>query len=543
MTNPFETLAKNAANDVPLSPLSFLRQTVHVFPHRIAVIEDDRSWTWSQFDQRVRAMAGVLTGLGVKKGDTVSMMAPNIPAALEAHFAAPMIGAVLNMLNIRLDAEAISFQLKHGNCKVLLVDTEFSPVIVDALSRHEVAPVVLEIAADGYPRGIDGALSYDAMVEEAEPRRGEALPDDEWDAISLSYTSGTTGNPKGVVYHHRGAYLNAIGNALAWPMERHPVMLWTLPMFHCNGWCFPWTMALLAGTNVCLRRVETKAVFEALRKHSVKYLCGAPVVMSMLANAPDDQARPDHLVKMLSAGSAPPAAVIGALEANGFAVSHVYGLTEVYGPSAVSYVQDEWQGLAQQEQLSLRARQGVAYPTQEEVCVLDPITLAPVPRDGKTMGEVFFRGNAVMKGYLNNPKATEEAFAGGYFHTGDLAVWHADNYIEIKDRAKDIIISGGENISTIEVEEVLYRHAAVLEAAVVQQSDERWGEVPCAFVVLKVGTAASAEELIEHCRKNLARFKVPKSVIFEPLPKTSTGKIQKFLLRQRAMELSDGETT
>jgi fatty-acyl-CoA synthase len=536
--SPYEAFPPNAANYVPLSPMTFLKQAAAIFPDKTAIIDGEARQTWSELELDARRFAGGLKAIGVGLGDTVSVMAPNTAPAFTAHFGVPMIGSVLNMLNIRLDADAIAFQLKHGGCKVLFVDSEFSSTIASALEKLDFRPVVIEIEAPGCPPSIEGATPYRSWLETATTWQDDMLPDDEWRAIALNYTSGTTGNPKGVVYHHRGAYLNAMGNALVWPMKRHPVYLWTLPMFHCNGWCFPWTIAMLAGTNVCLRKVESGAVFESIEKHAVEYLCGAPIVMNMLANAPSDQPRPTHLVKMMTAGSAPPAAVIGALESNGFEVSHVYGLTEVYGPSAVSYVRDEWRDQPPNEQLRLRARQGVAYPTQEDVVVLDPATMQPVPRDGQTMGEVFFRGNCVMKGYLANPAATEEAFAGGWFHTGDLAVWHPDYFIEIKDRAKDIIISGGENISTIEVEEVLYRHPAILEAAVVQQPDARWGEAPCAFVVLKPGAEATAESILEHCRQNLARFKVPKSVIFEDLPKTSTGKIQKYVLRKRAADLA-----
>ncbi|HET9158974.1 MAG TPA: AMP-binding protein, partial [Caulobacteraceae bacterium] len=395
--NPYEAFPPNAANYVPLSPLTFLSQSAAVFPERAAVIEGDTQLTWRAFEQAARRFAGGLQTLGVGLGDTVSMMAPNTTAAFTAHFGAPMAGCVLNMLNIRLDPDAIAFQLRHGACKVLFVDSEFGPVIDAALQSLPTRPIVIETQAPGFPHRIAGAIDYDNWLSAAAPWTGDPLPRDEWQAIALNYTSGTTGNPKGVVYHHRGAYLNAIGNALAWPMSRHPVYLWTLPMFHCNGWCFPWTLAMLAGTSVCLRRVESKAIFDLIQTHRVEYMCGAPVVMNTLANAPADQTRPKHKVKMMTAGAAPPAAVIGALESNGFEVAHVYGLTEVYGPSAVSYIREEWADLPREEQLHLRARQGVAYPTQEDVVVLDPATMSPVPRDGKTMGEVFFRGNCVMK--------------------------------------------------------------------------------------------------------------------------------------------------
>jgi fatty-acyl-CoA synthase len=465
----------------------------------------------------------------------VALMAPNVPEAFEAHFGVPMAGAVLNALNIRLDAETIAFILRHGEAKVLITDTEFSPTIGRALTLLDRKPDVIDIADLQGPGGERlGALDYEALLAAGDPAFAELTPTDEWDAISLNYTSGTTGNPKGVVYHHRGAYLNALGNILVWSMPTHPVYLWTLPMFHCNGWCFPWTVTALAGTHVCLRRVEAGAIYEAIERLGVTHLCGAPVVMNTLLNA---RSRPlERNVAMMTAGAAPPATVIDGMEGLGFRITHVYGLTEVYGPAVICAWHDEWDALPAEERARLKARQGVQYPVLEGLMVADPDSLAPVPADGATMGEIFLRGNIVMKGYLKNKEATEEAFAGGWFHSGDLAVAHPDGYIEIKDRSKDIIISGGENISTIEVEDVLYRHPAVLEAAIVARPDPNWGETPCAFVTLKDGASADAAEIIAFCRQHLAHFKAPRHVIFGPLPKTSTGKIQKFVLRERAKE-------
>jgi fatty-acyl-CoA synthase len=541
MSNPYEIgLDRTAANYVPLSPLTFLERAAAVYPRRTAVIHGDRRHSWAETEARCRRLASALRRRGIGRGDTVAVMAPNIPEAMEAHFAVPMAGAVLNALNIRLDAETIAFILAHGEAKVLITDREFSPVISAALARLERRPLVIDIddplAAGGTRLG---ALDYEAFLTEGDPADPGLRPADEWDAIALNYTSGTTGNPKGVVYHHRGAYLNAIGNILTWSMPSHPVYLWTLPMFHCNGWCFPWTVTALAGTHVCLRRVDAKPIYDAIADLGVTHLCGAPIVMNMLLNAPTEARRQlPRKVELMTAGSAPPAAVIEGMEKLGFGITHVYGLTEVYGPAVVCAWHDEWDARPAAERANLKARQGVTYPVLEELMVADAKTLQPVPRDGATMGEVFLRGNIVMKGYLKNPSATDDAFAGGWFHTGDLGVWHPDGYIELKDRSKDIIISGGENISTIEVEGVLYRHPAVLEAAVVARPDEKWGETPCAFVMLKPGAHASAEDLMAFCRERLARFKVPKTVVFGPLPKTSTGKVQKFTLREQAKALT-----
>ncbi len=534
-------LDKNAANFVPLSPLSFLERSAAVFPHRIAVIYGERRQTWHQTHERCRRLASALKQHGVGRGDTVAAMLPNVPAMFEAHFGVPMTGAVLNTLNTRLDAEAIAFMLQHGQAKVLLTDREFAKVIQAALAMPGQPPVlVIEVEDDTAPAGEHlGSVSYEAFLAQGDPAFAWALPADEWDAIALNYTSGTTGNPKGVVTHHRGAYLNATSNVVTWGMPQHAVYLWTLPMFHCNGWCFPWTMALNAGTSVCLRRVDPAIIFPLIREHHITHMCGAPIVYSMLINAPADlRTGIDHTVQGLIAGAAPPAAVIEGCEKAGIDITYVYGLTEVYGPAAVCAKQPEWASLDLAERAALNGRQGVAYPLQESVRVLDPATMQPVPADGETMGEIFFRGNIVMKGYLKNPQATAEAFAGGWFHTGDLAVTHPDGYIKIKDRSKDIIISGGENISSLEVEDALCRHPAVMLAAVVAQPDAKWGEVPCAFVELKPGASAQEAELQEHCRGLLARFKVPKKVVFGELPKTSTGKIQKFMLREQVKSAS-----
>ncbi len=527
------------ANYAQLTPLSFIKRSAEVYPDRVAVIHGDFQASWAETYARCRRLASALAAWGVGRGDTVAVMAPNIPALVEAHFGVAMVGAVLSALNTRLDAAMIAFILRHGESKVLLTDTEFASTIRGALDQIPPGerPRVVDIADPEGPGGERlGELDYEAFLASGDPDFAWEMPPDEWDAIALNYTSGTTGNPKGVIYHHRGAYLNAVGNALVWGMTGHPRYLWTLPMFHCNGWCFPWTVALLGGTNVCLRRVEAGAILGAIERHSVTHLCGAPIIMGMILNAPGAKPRTDK-VRMMTAGAAPPAAVIEGMERLGFEVTHVYGLTETYGPVTVCAPQDSWASLPEEELVEVKARQGVTYPVQEGLMVADEKTLAPVPRDGQTMGEVFMRGNITMKGYLKNPAATQEAFEGGWFHSGDLAVWHPDGYIEIRDRSKDIIISGGENISTIEVEGALYRHPAVLEAAVVARPDATWGETPCAFVTLKDGTAATAEELIQFCREHLARYKVPRTVVFGPLPKTSTGKMQKFLLRERARQL------
>jgi fatty-acyl-CoA synthase len=530
-------LDKNAANHVQLTPISFLARAASVYPNRLAVVHGDLTYSWSETYRRCRQLASALRRRGVGKGDTVAVMAQNTPPMYEAHFGAPMIGAVLNTLNTRLDPEAIAFMLDHGEAKILITDREFSGIVAKALPMMTAPkPLVIDIDDPQYAGGkLLGEKDYEAFLLEGDAEyQGEELAD-EWDAIALNYTSGTTGNPKGVVYHHRGAYLNAISNIVTWGMPPHSVYLWTLPMFHCNGWCFPWTMAANAGVNVCLRRIDPKLIFELIRKHKVTHFCGAPIVHGMLINAdPNDQAGIAHQVSALIAGAAPPAAIIEGMERLGFSITHVYGLTETYGPASVCAKQIEWESKSLGRRAELNGRQGVRSLMQEAVDVVDPMTLKPAPHDGKTMGEIVFRGNIVMKGYLKNEKATAETFAGGWFRTGDLAVIEPDGYIKIKDRSKDVIISGGENISSIEVEDVLFRHPDVLAAAVVAMPDEKWGEVPCAFVELREGGAPTEAEMIEHCRQHLARFKVPKRFIFGALPKTSTGKIQKFALREQA---------
>jgi fatty-acyl-CoA synthase len=539
--HPYNTgLDKNAANHTPLSPLSLLARTAAVYPQRTAVIHGELRLTWSQVYARSRQLASALKQHGIEEGDTVAVMLPNIPAMNEAHFGVPMTGAVLNTLNTRLDAEAIAFMLDHGEAKVLLTDREFSATIAKALTLVKVKPLVIDVDDPTFAGGERlGAIDYESFIAKGDAQFAWQLPGDEWNAIALNYTSGTTGNPKGVVYHHRGAYLNAVSNILSWGMPPHPVYLWTLPMFHCNGWCFPWTIAAAAGTNVCLRRVDAEVIFDLIRAHKVTHYCGAPIVHNLLLNAPAAMKQGiAHTVNCLVAGAAPPVAVIEGMEKMGFNLTHVYGLTETYGPAAVCAKHEDWNVLPVEARAELNGRQGVAYHLQQGMTVMDPQTMQEVPRDGETMGEIMFRGNITMKGYLKNEKATQEAFAGGWFHSGDLAVLQPDGYVKIKDRSKDIIISGGENISSIEVEDALYRHPAVLAAAVVAKPDAKWGEVPCAFVELKEGANATEQEIIEHCRTRMARFKVPKQVVFGALPKTSTGKIQKFVLRGQVKSAS-----
>jgi fatty-acyl-CoA synthase len=544
-TNPYSIgLGKNAANYTPLSPLSFIARSAAVYPRRVAVVHGDVRLTWAEVYARSRRLASALRLQGIGEGDTVATMLPNVPAMVEAHFGVPMTGAVLNTLNTRLDAEAIAFMLDHGEAKVLLGDREFAATIEKALTLVSKKPLVIDVEDATYVGGGPlGELDYEKFIAGGDANFDWCLPDDEWNAISLNYTSGTTGNPKGVVYHHRGAYLNAVSNMLSWGMAPHPVYLWTLPMFHCNGWCFPWTIAAAAGTNICLRRVEAQAVFDSIRAHKVTHYCGAPIVHNLLLNAPVAMKQGiGHVVHCLVAGAAPPVAVIEGMEKMGFNLTHVYGLTETYGPAAVCAKHEDWDALPVEQRAELNGRQGVAYHLQQGMGVMNPETMQPVPADGETMGEIMFRGNITMKGYLKNEKATNEAFAGGWFHSGDLAVMQPDGYVKIKDRSKDIIISGGENISSLEIEDALYRHPAVLAAAVVAMPDAKWGEAPCAFVELKEGAAPTEQEIVEHCRTRMARFKVPKRVVFGPLPKTSTGKIQKFVLRERVKSASAIDT-
>jgi fatty-acyl-CoA synthase len=531
-------LARNAANFAPLSPLGFLSRSAGVYPDKLAIVHGAARVTYGRFYERCRQFADALRRRGIQRGDTVAVMAPNVPALLEAHYGVPMAGAVLNALNYRLDARSIAFILSHGQAKLLIADREFSPIVKESLAAlpEPIALVEIDDAVDGASLG---GTEYEAFLAEGDPTATWSGPQDEWDPIALNYTSGTTGDPKGVVTHHRGAFLNAIGNAITFGLDRSSVYLWTLPMFHCNGWTYTWAVTAMAGTHVCLRRVDPAAIFAAIAEDQVTHLCGAPIVLNILVHAPDTAKRRfDHVVEVATGGAAPPSAVLEAMERMGFRVTHLYGLTETYGPATVCAWQEEWAGLPMSERAARMARQGVTYLTHERQRVVDPQTMADVPADGSTMGELILRSNTVMKGYLKNPTATEAAFEHGWFHTGDLAVRHPDGYIEIKDRSKDIIISGGENISSLEVEDTLYRHPQIMEAAVVARPDPVWGESPCAFVRLKPDAGpASAEDIIAWCRANLAHYKVPRTIVFGPLPKTSTGKIQKFELRDRAKEI------
>ncbi len=530
-------LDRNPANFQPLTPLSFLARAAAVFPQNAAIIHGARTWTYAEFYARARRLASALAKHGIGRGDTVSVMLPNTPAMLDAHYGVAMTGAVLNALNTRLDAAILAFTLDHAETKVLIADREFSKVIKEALGLAEVKPRVIDYDDPEYsgPGERLSDMEYEEFLALGDPDFAWSMPPDEWDAIALNYTSGTTGDPKGVVYHHRGAYLLAMNNVITCSTGKHPVYLWTLPMFHCNGWCFPWTISIVAGAHVCLRQVRAAAVYDAIVRHGVTHLCGAPIVMSTLLNARDEDKQPlPRTVEFVTAAAPPPEAVLAAMKTAGFNVTHVYGLTEVYGPATINEWRREWDALPAAEQAALKARQGVSDPVLEYLDVLDPETMQPVPRDGATLGEVMFRGNVVMRGYLKNKTATDKAFAGGWFHSGDLGVMHPDGYIQLKDRSKDIIISGGENISSIEVEDALYRHPAVQAAAVVARPDEKWGETPCAFIELKPGTEATAEELIAWCKTHLAGFKCPRYVVFTELPKTSTGKIQKFRLREMA---------
>ncbi len=544
MTHIFDQdLPRNEANFAPISPLAFLERTAAVYPERLAVVHGTLRRSWGEVYARCRQLASALQKVGVGKGDTVAVMLPNTPPMVDAHFGIPMAGAVLNALNTRLDAPTVAFMLDHGEARVVIVDPEFAGVMQQALALRKATTPLLVIDAEDvmYTGAVQriGSTTYDAFVATGDAGFEWQLPVDEWDAIALNYTSGTTGNPKGVVYHHRGAAINAVSNILEWDMPKHAVYLWTLPMFHCNGWCFPWTLAARAGVNVCLRKVEAQAMADAIIAHGVTHYCGAPIVHGMLVNAPAGlraslQGLKQGGVKAMVAGAAPPASMIEGMEKLGFDLTHVYGLTEVYGPATVCAKHAQWDGLDIGERARLNARQGVRYHLQRDARVLDPMTLQPVPQDGETMGEIMFRGNITMKGYLKNAAATQEAFAGGWYHTGDLAVQYPDGYIKIKDRSKDIIISGGENISSIEVEDVLYRHPDVLAAAVVARPDPKWGETPCAFVELKAGAVLTPQDIVAHCKQHLAGFKVPRAVVFGELPKTSTGKIQKFELRKQA---------
>jgi len=532
-------LDKTLANYRPLTPVDFLRWAARVYPTKTAIIHGDRRYTYAEFYDRVRRLASSLTKRGIGVGDTVSVMAPNVPEALEAHYGVPMIGAVLNSLNIRQDSQAVSFILNHGEAKVLITDREFSPVIKEALRGVDARPLIIDID-DALAEGgeLIGEMDYEAFLAGGDPDFAWSPPEDEWHAISLLYTSGTTGDPKGVVYHHRGAYLNAMGNALVMRLNPATVYMWTLPMFHCDGWTFTWAVTAVGGTHVCLRKVDPALIFSMIKEHRVTHMCGAPVVLGALIHAPDEvKVKFDHTVEIATGGASPPAPVIVAMDRMGFRVIHLYGLTETYGPATYCAWQEDWDGLDMPGQAGKMARQGVPYPTLGDLIVADPETLEPVPADGETIGEILMQSNTVMRGYLKNPAATMKAMVGGWLRSGDLAVMHADGYVEMKDRSKDIVISGGENISSIEVESVLYEHPAVMEVAVVAKADKKWGETPCAFVTLKPGANnIGADDIIAFCRDHMAHFKCPRHVVFGPLPKTSTGKIQKFLLREQAKE-------
>ena len=532
-----EGLERNPANFQPLTPLGFLERAASVFPDHTAIVHGPLRRTYAEFYARARRLASALSKRGIKRGDTVSVMLANTPAMIEAHYGVPMTQGVLNTLNTRLDAAIIAFSLDHAETKIVIIDREFSKVMKEALSLCKAKPLVIDYDDPQYSGGGErlGKIEYEDFLREGDPGFSWSMPEDEWDAIALNYTSGTTGDPKGVVYHHRGAYLLAVGNVVTCSMAKHPVYLWTLPMFHCNGWCFPWSISVAAGTHVCLRAVRTAAMYDAIADHKVTHLCGAPIVMATLLNAPAAEKKPlPHVVQFFTAAAPPPEAVLAQMKEAGFNVTHLYGLTECYGPSVVNDWHEQWDALPPVEQAAKKARQGVRYGALEALDVRDPDTLVPVARDGAALGEVMMRGNVVMKGYLKNKASTEKAFMGGWFHTGDIGVIHPDGYIQLKDRSKDIIISGGENISSIEVEDALYKHPAVAAAAVVAKPDEKWGETPCAFVELKPGAKATADELMQWCRKHLASYKCPRTIVFADIPKTSTGKIQKFKLREMA---------
>lgn len=544
MSNQYNTnLDRNPANYQPLTPLTFLERSATVFPDQIAIVHGQKKYTYRDFYSRARRLASALSAKGISKGDTVSVMLFNTPPMLEAHYGVPMSGAVLHSMNTRLDAAIIAFQMEHAQTKLLITDRELSPVMKEALSLATVKPIVIdyddiEFVQDGE---LLGSIEYENFIASGDPQYEWKKPENEWDAISLNYTSGTTGNPKGVVYHHRGAYLVAQGNVITGSMPKHSVYLWTLPMFHCNGWCFPWSLSVIAGTHICLRWVRQKEIWDALVDQNVTHLCGAPIVIStILATDAKDKRELERVVQFFTGGAPPPEAVLAAMKDAGFDVIHLYGLTESYGPVVVNDWNNEWDALSANEQAALKARQGVRYAALEALSVKDPVTMNPVPADGETMGEVMFQGNAIMKGYLKNPDATQAAFKGGWFHTGDLGVMHKDGYIQLKDRSKDIIISGGENISSIEVEDALYKHDAVAAAAVVAMPDEKWGETPIAFVERNAnGDTLTEDDLISWCRSQLSSYKIPKTIVFEELPKTSTGKIQKFVLRDRAKKIAE----
>ncbi|MEP3276791.1 MAG: acyl-CoA synthetase [Stappiaceae bacterium] len=542
MNNPYDMdLDKTEANYTPLTPLSFLKRAAVVYPDQTAIVHGTQRVSYKTFYDRARQLASALSQRGVGRGDTVSVMLGNTPPMLEAHYGVPMTGAVLHSMNTRLDADVLAFQIKHANSKVVITDREFAEVMEQALSKLDDRPLVIDYDDPEFPQeGVKlGSIDYEDLLADGDPEFDWAWPADEWDAITLNYTSGTTGDPKGVVYHHRGAYLLAQGNIITTSMAKFPVYLWTLPMFHCNGWCFPWSLSAVGGTHVCLRWVRPKPIWDAIADHRVTHLCGAPIVMSTILQTPEsDKRKLDHVVEFFTAAAPPPETVLANMKAAGFNVTHLYGLTEVYGPAVVNDWKPEWDALPASEQAAKKARQGVQYTALEGLTVLDRETMEPVPADGETIGEVMLRGNVVMKGYLKNPQSTKEAFSGGWFHSGDLGVMHEDGYIQLKDRSKDIIISGGENISSIEIEEVLYKHPAIVTAAVVAKPDDKWGETPCAFVEILPGeTSLDEAAIIQYCRGHLASFKCPKTVVFTSIPKTSTGKIQKFVLREIAKTL------